>query len=91
MEAFRFSGRRRAATAPFAPNSGAVRRQVWVALLMGLTAIAALQSLWTSNALRADASPATRALPASEQRPPTTEADGAPIGSTPQAGAPARM
>jgi hypothetical protein len=91
MEAFRFSGRRRATTTPFAPNPGVMRRQAWVALLMGLIAIAALQSLWTSNAFRADASPATRALPAAGQRPPTTEADAARIGRTQQAGAPVRM
>jgi len=91
MAAFRFAGRRRAPTTPFAPDAGVVRRQAWVAVLMGLIAVAALQSLWTSNAFRAGASPAARALPASEQRRPTIKVDAARMGRAPQAGAPARM
>jgi hypothetical protein len=58
---------------------------------MGLIAVAALQSLWTSSAFRAGGSPATRALPAAEQRTPTTEADAARMGTAPQAAAPANM
>ncbi len=56
--------RPRAAAAFFA--LGVVGRQAWIALLMGLIAVAALRSLWSSRDMRPSASRLSRPLPTVE-------------------------
>ena len=48
--------RRQAAATPFRPYAGVMRRQVWIAVPMGLIAVAALQSLWSPSGMRPRAS-----------------------------------
>jgi hypothetical protein len=64
MGTIRFPVRRRTAAAFCAP--GVVGRQAWIALLMGLIAVAALRSLWSSHDMRPSASRLSRPLPTVE-------------------------
>ena len=52
MASIWFPGRGRPGASLFAPSAQVARRQAWVAVLMGLIAVAPLNSLWSSSDLR---------------------------------------
>jgi hypothetical protein len=60
------SSARRLTAGSFGPNAGVVRRQAWIAALMGLIAIAALQGLWISGDARLRAAGSGRSAPTIE-------------------------
>ncbi|HZZ62816.1 MAG TPA: hypothetical protein VFE63_16910 [Roseiarcus sp.] len=67
MTAIRLPARRLTARS-LGPCAGVVRRQAWVAALMGLIAVAALQGLWIAGDARPRASGPPRSLPTIEPR-----------------------
>jgi len=68
MAMTRCPARRRTAASPFASGARVMRRQAWIALLMGLIAVVALRNLWSSNDLWPSASKLSRPLPIVESR-----------------------